>query len=45
MTLTPRERVLAAINHQETDFVPYCYSRRTRRLGQDLRGLRAARSP
>ena len=24
MNLTPRERVLAAINHQETDFVPYC---------------------
>jgi len=24
MPLTPRERVLAAINHQETDFVPYC---------------------
>lgn len=22
--MTPRERVLAAINHQETDYAPYC---------------------
>ena len=25
MTLTPRARVLEAINHQETNLVPYCF--------------------
>ena len=42
MNLTPRERVLAAINHQETDFVPYCLHAVPAVWDRSLRALRLA---